>query len=185
MASEPASEPALPLPSQTQESNPMQKIVPKPIEKILHPILVKCILNDLSDYNQEPIHAIRDYTLSLNAMFETRLYDSFTYGEDRNEIERLPAFHIYVKRRYINTFYTNTRPYQIIQDCVKGYLDELEKKKEAKKFWKNIYATCVKWVKKTFHRSTRMERYSSASSAKKLKKGPRILNYAHEPATWN
>lgn len=173
----------------TQESNPMQTVTAKPIQKILYPIVVKCILNDLSDYNQEQIHAIRDYTLSLNAMFETRLYDSFTYGEDRNEIERLPAFHIYVKRRYIHTFYTNTRPYQIIQDCVKAHLDELERKKEAKKFWKSLYATCVTWVKKAFHRSTRMERYSAASaslaSQAQKKKGPRILNYAHEPATWN
>lgn len=141
------------------QMNPIQKTVniAKPL-RVLHPITVKCIVDELSD-RDATVQKIREYAQSLNIIFITREYDSIKYSEDRDFVQRLPAFHIYEKKCYRNTFYPNTRPYQIIQDTVNQYLEKL-KKRENRKTWKTFFQECIQTLKKVFHIKTTLERYA-------------------------
>jgi hypothetical protein len=141
------------------QMNPIQKTVniAKPL-RVLHPITVKCIVDELSD-RDATVQKIREYAQSLNIIFITREYDSIKYSEDRDFVQRLPAFHIYEKKCYRKTFYPNTRPYQIIQDTVNQYLEKL-KKRENRKTWKTFFQECIQTLKKVFHRKTALERYA-------------------------
>ena len=139
--------------------NPIEKNIniSKPV-KVIHPITVKCIVDDLSDKNND-VKKIREYAQSLNIIFITREYNSSKYSDDRDFIRYLPAFHIYEKTYYRNTFYPNTRPYQIIQDTVNQYLEKL-KRKENRRTWKTFFQECIQTLKKPFHKKTQMERYN-------------------------
>jgi len=140
--------------------NPIQR--PKRTRPTPYPIIVKCIVDDLADYNNKTIHKIRDFAITENVLFETRIYNSYRYSEDRFEIRELPAFHIYTNGIYQRTFYMNTRPLQHIQECIAGYKDYVERKRQQRDFWTNIIPRTLnaiaKAVRKAFHRKTRLER---------------------------
>jgi hypothetical protein len=74
------------------------------------PIHICCILDEYDDYDNRIIHEVRDHCIKMQVLFTTRLYDSIKYNCDRDYIERLPAFHIFINRLYIKTYYLNTRP---------------------------------------------------------------------------
>jgi hypothetical protein len=149
--------------------NPIEKNVNKPTPvKVIYPITVKCVVDDLSDKDKD-VQKIRDYAQSLNIIFITREYNSSKYSDDRDFIRHLPAFHIYEKTRYKNTFYPNTRPYQIIQDTVNQYLE----RKKNKRSWGLFFQDCVQTLKKTFHRKTAMERYNEEKA-----KQSQVINWS-------
>ena len=155
-----------------KQMNPIEKNVniPKPV-KVIHPITVKCVVDDLSDKDKD-VQKIRDYAQSLNVIFITREYNSSKYSDDRDFIRHLPAFHIYEKTYYRNTFYPNTRHYQIIQDTVNQYLEKL-KKKENRRTWRAFFQECIQSLKKAFHRKTAMERYNEEKA-----KQSRVINWS-------
>jgi len=139
-------------------SNPLHNVIEK-IERKIYPITVKCVVDDLSIITKDLI-AIRDYSHSLNIVFITREYDSSKYSDDRHYIERLPAFHIYVKTTYKKTFYPNTRPYQIIQQTLEKYIRRLEEIERNKDAWYRFFNKMLERMKKLVHRKTRMEEYA-------------------------
>lgn len=134
--------------------NPLNPVA-QPKKAETYPITVKCIVDCLSDRNPDLL-AFREYAHSLNINFMTREYNSRRYSEDRDIITRLPAFHIYVKKQYRNTFYPNTRPYQIMQDTVAEYKKNINKQKRT---WNELYSQVKKYLYTVFHRKTAMERY--------------------------
>lgn len=135
--------------------NPIKRQVQK---RVPYPITVKCVVKDLADTDNKATHIIRDFSISQNIVFETRVYNSYSFSEDRYMIERLPAFHVYQHGKYRRTFYLNTRPFQHIQECIDEYKDELEQKQRRRDFWKNLIPNMIKRIRKAFHRKTRMER---------------------------
>jgi hypothetical protein len=127
-------------------NNPLRELMKKS-EKIIHPITVKCVVDDLSKISKD-IQDIRDYCHDLNIVFITREFDSAKYSDDRYRIERLPAFHIYVNKCYNKTFYPNTRPYQIIEEIVEKYIKRLEEDENNKKEISNFFSKTVNSIKK-------------------------------------
>ena len=55
-------------------------------------------------------------------MFITREYDSRKFSNDRDVIQRLPAFHVHINKAYNRTFYPNTRPLDHINECIELYI---------------------------------------------------------------
>ena len=132
-------------------------LTPKPLpKKEPYPITVKCIVDCISDKDPSLL-PFREYAHSLNINFVTREYDSSRYSDDRDRITRLPAFHIYVKKTYRETFYPNTRPYQIMQDTVEAYKIKQNIKK---KTWTSFYTNLKARLAALFHRKTAMEKYN-------------------------
>jgi len=78
-------------------------------------IKVVCVLNNDDGYPTDTLVQVKDHCDLLNISFYTRTYDSIKFSEDRKYIEKLPAFHIFVKGLHKNTFYTDSAPKLIIR----------------------------------------------------------------------
>lgn len=137
-----------------------EKTVAAPRDR--HPIIVICVVANLADYNNDLIHSIRNHVNDSNALFMTRVYDARKFADDREYIERLPAFHVYRKKSYIKTFYPNTRPFQHVTESIEAYLEHQEAKKRRMAWAPAALKRLVKAIKAFAHRKTRMERYQDA-----------------------
>lgn len=134
--------------------NPLQKPIEKKTCSDVLPITLCCVLDDLSDYNNPNIHAIRDYAISMKILFKSREYNSTKYSDDRHLITRLPAYHIYIKNSLFRTFYPNTRPYQHIQESIAEYNTILEQKNLRKTLFRRLF----KGFLMLFKRKTALEK---------------------------
>ena len=156
-------------------------------KKINYPIKVYCIVDDLS--NASRITIIRDiktHTLNSGAIFITREYDSRKFSNDRDVIERLPAFHIYINNIYDRTFYSNTRPLDHINESITIHLNNEEKKLKRKEKWKKLYTSFKEWLSKFRYRETAMERYERGQSVNVVNKSEKYTNKNIIPiSSWN
>jgi len=150
---------------QTME-NPLNQ---KPKKPEPYPITVKCIVDCISDVDPQLL-PFREYAHSLNINFVTREYDSWKYSDDRHNIIKLPAFHIYIKKTYRETFYPNTRPYQIMQDTVEAYKIKQNIKKRS---WTSFYTDLKARLVAIFHR-TAMDKYNEGVQVDRK----RIVNWS-------
>jgi len=126
-------------------NNPIIKT--KTIKKEPYPITVYCVVDDLSTKN-EHILTIKEYVHSLNLNFITREFNSYKHSDDMYYISRLPAFHIYDKTNYVNTFYINTRPFQIIQETLDTYTERIYAKEMSYQRWNCFFTALRKNFKK-------------------------------------
>jgi hypothetical protein len=144
-----------------------------PPRKEPYPITVKCIVDCISDVDPQLL-PFREHAHSLNINFVTREYNSWKYSEDRDKITKLPAFHIYVKKTYRETFYPNTRPYQIMKDTVEAYKIKQTIKK---KTWTSFYTDLKSRLVALFHR-TAMEKYNDGKLKDEKSYQKRIINWS-------
>lgn len=153
-------------------------------KKTEYPVNICCIVNNYADANScKTIAGIKTHTVESGALYTTRIYDSNKFSEDRYEIERLPAFHIYIKNRYIKTFYPNTRPLQHVDESIERYIKRQEEKKIQASRWSNLYSKFVNWLKHITHRNTRMEQYERDLAIDKArleakKKSTQVANWS-------
>jgi hypothetical protein len=117
-------------------------------EKILHPITVKCVVSDMSDLDSK-IQEVKKYAQKQHVSFILRTF-SESISDDRNFIQRLPAFHIYEGKSYKKTFYLDTNPNRYIDDVVQLYIYKLREKgrEKEKKVWNTYILNFAKSVKK-------------------------------------
>ena len=141
-----------------------EKKMPRLPERKL-PITVTCVLKTLADYNNPDIHAIRDHCNSINIMFESRIYNSYVHRHDRDQICRLPAFHIYTHTQYQRTFYPDTRPLDHIGEVRAEYLKRVEKTAARKKAFREMFQRFMGRLRSLLHRKTRMEMEVDANTA--------------------
>ena len=144
------------------ETNPMRSlnssITPKTES---YPVRICCVVDELSDSDGNSlIPRIREHTHKAGATFTTRHYNSRKNSDDRDYVERLPAFHVYINKAHIKTFYSNTRPFQHIDESVERYIKKLAAKKERSERWRQRFTGFVQWMKGLVVRKTRMERYN-------------------------
>lgn len=130
------------------------------LDSIKYPIKVYCIVNDLSEASRNSLlREIKTYAINSGVMFITREYDSRKFSNDRDIIERLPAFHVYINRAYNRTFYPNTRPLDHINECVNTHLNNEEIKVKRKERWSKMYESFKAWMRNFKWKETAMERY--------------------------
>jgi hypothetical protein len=109
----------------------------------------------------------RDFCAAKSLLFETRLYDSWRYRQDRDYVERLPALHIAVNGKWERTFYPVGRPYQHIQEVVQEYMERLERKRAKKGRLLRRLREFAARVRGWFHRPTALERAEAAEAARR------------------
>jgi hypothetical protein len=128
--------------------------------KLLYPIKIYCIVDDLSDASRNTlIRKIKDHALQSKVIFTTRLYDSTKYSNDRDVITRLPAFHVHIRNIYNRTFYANTRPLDHINECIALYLKSEDEKIQRRLRWIQFYERCKSFFFRLLHKETAMERH--------------------------
>ena len=94
---------------------------------------VICILNHEDEYPTDALLLIKDHCDLLDIPFYTRPYDSIKFSEDRKYIQRLPAFHIFVKGLHKDTFYTDSSPKLKIRSAYDKYKAKAAAKAKAAK----------------------------------------------------
>jgi hypothetical protein len=132
---------------------------------IKYPVKIYCIVDDLSAASKDRlIRDIKAHTIHSGAIFITREYDSQKFSNDRDVIQRLPAFHAYINKGYNRTFYANTRPLDHINECINIYLNNEEVKAKRKERWRKLYESFKNWIKRFGRRETAMQRYEREQS---------------------
>ena len=109
----------------------------KTVSKEYVPMRVSCVVKDLSQFNNQEIHAIRDHCNAVGILFTTRVYNPFSFADDRNYIENLPAFHMYKHTSYIHTFYLTSNPIQYINESITAW--QLRKVKKPSRLYRMFY----------------------------------------------
>ena len=145
------------------QSNPILYTQPsanKHHKTIKYPVKIYCIVDDLSDASRDILlRDIRAHAINSGVIFTTREYDSRKFSNDRDVIERLPAFHAYVNKAYNRTFYPNTRPLDHINECIKICINVEELKARRKEKWRKMYESFKNFIYRVSHRETAMDRY--------------------------
>ena len=132
----------------------VRKEVPKASKRL--PIVITFVMKDHAD--AIGAKEVREFCIRCNLIFESRLYDSWRYRHDRDEIQRLPAFHIAVNGAWERTFYLNTRPLQHIQEVRDEYVARLEERQRRKRRLRTWFQERLALVRRWFHRSTALEK---------------------------
>lgn len=102
--------------------------------KIL-PIKVEAVVEEADDFNLRSIIDMRNFCKEKNISFETRLYNSRKYERDCEFIERLPAFHLFEKKIYQETFYPGEFAYTLVSEQVAAYrIRKAEKERRRGRF---------------------------------------------------
>jgi hypothetical protein len=114
-------------------------------KKQIYELRICCVVDDISHTDQR-IHEIRTYTNGIGAIFMSREYNSSKFSDDRNMIERLPAFHAYINKCYVETFYMDMNP----REKIDKYIQECIAKEEQKKRAWNI----IGWLKTSLRKSS-------------------------------
>ena len=150
--------------SNTLREAQAKKEAPRASPKRL-PIVVTFVMRD----HTEAVIAkeIREFCNERGLVFQSRLYDSWRYRYDRDEIQRLPAFHIEVNGAWDRTFYPDTRPFQHIQEVRHEYLVRLEARQMRRAAWRRWIQERITRVRRWFHRPTAMERYEAEEAVRR------------------
>lgn len=132
----------------------------KASKNIKYPIKVYCIVDDLSEASRNIVlREIKNHANNSGVIYTTREYDSYKFSNDRDVIQRLPAFHVYINNIYNRTFYSNTRPLDHINECIKIHLNNEEIKVKRKQRWQKLYESFKNWINKFRYRDTAMKHY--------------------------
>lgn len=139
-----------------ESSNPIIDTINKAEEELRakeafrYPFRVSCIYLDENHKDFDVIKEVRDYCYENNINFSAREYCVDKYEEDR-EIYRLPAFHMYNTKKYVDyTYYFDTNPIYQIQKYVWNYQDEIKRKERAEKKRKERYNKTISLLKNVF-----------------------------------
>jgi hypothetical protein len=122
------------------------------------PIKVVFVLKELEDQHSEVLRTIKQYCQEEQLMVETRQYDSSKYKHDRDEVARLPAFHLYLNGILEQTFYPNGCPIQIIQVQIERYKRKQQERLAKKGRFQRAFARAVSAMRRWTHRKTRIEK---------------------------
>jgi hypothetical protein len=153
------------------------------------PIRIICIIDNYSDVSNNPIiEEIREHAHTKGASFHMRLYNSRKKSEDRDYVERLPAFHTYVKRAYVNTFYPNTEPIQRIDETIQNYVKEVVDRRKRVEKWRARVGALAEWFRRLVQRNAQIEQYAEevrAAAEGRVKRFPQALPPLAPVSEWN
>lgn len=138
-----------------------QKGAPQGPKRI--PIVITFVMKDHADAANAK--EVREFCNERGLIFESRLYDSWRYRHDRDEIQRLPALHVAVNGSWERTFYLNTRPLQHIQEVRDEYVARLEERQRRKRRLRTWFQERLARVRRWFHRTTALEKAEADAAA--------------------
>lgn len=102
---------------------------------VKYPIRLWCILKNHEQLEDPTMKAVRKHATDSGIIIHTRLFDSSKYVHDRDDIERLPAFHLYINKLYTDTFYLDNKPYEIIDRAVQAQQGPVHPRKPNTRRW--------------------------------------------------
>lgn len=107
-------------------------------EAFRHSFIVTCVVPYIEELSIHPsFRFVKQFCEENQVPFSTREYDSDRYKEDRDEISRMPAFHMYDKNghSHFQTFFHDENPIQKIQTEIISWQKAQERKQARKEMW--------------------------------------------------
>jgi hypothetical protein len=114
-----------------------------------HPTRVCCVVDD-EDFDVAKVAFVQAHCEELGIQYSLREYDSRKYSDDKHNITRLPAFHIYYKISYIGTYYLADPILEIIDMNI----EKVKKKEEERVAWANYFKIPRRSLKIVAYNST-------------------------------
>lgn len=137
------------------QSNPMvdklreEELERRAKESFRYPFQVTCVFLDKDNSDFPIIKEVRNYCMKHNIVFTARQYDSEQNGDDMY-IFRLPAFHIYYKRGYVETHHFDQNPVYKVQCEIWDYIDKQNAKERSKQKRQEKWNSFVGSLKSAF-----------------------------------
>ena len=103
--------------------------------KATTPIRIICVTENIRDLDNETVKVVQKHCQDLNIEYGTRQFNSRKYSDDRDNITRLPAFHLYSRRCLKSTFYTTDDVIDIIDGHFNKARKEEEELRQVSKSW--------------------------------------------------
>lgn len=149
------------------------------------PIKVEAIIEDLDGLNLRSILDMRNFCKEKNISFESRVYNSRRYERDCEFIERLPAFHLFEKKIYQETFYPSEFAYQLVGEQIAAYKIRKAEKERRKGRFKRWAASFRKALAEKMRKETALERSRRLAGPQHSAVGRTFVNLTVEqmPAT--
>jgi len=151
----------------------------------LLPIKVEAVVEEGDDINLRAVIDMRNFCKEKNIHFETRLYNSRKNNYDCDYIERLPAFHLFEKKVYQDTFYPGDFAYHLVGEQVAAYkLRKAEKERRRGRF-KRWAASMRVALAEAMRKETALERARRIAGPQHSAVGRTFVNLTVEqmPAT--
>lgn len=123
-----------------------------------YPLCVAYIYRLPTNFQDSMLLEIRTLCLEKNIEFRIREFDSNKYQEDCDEIERLPALHLYERGAYMRTFYPVGRPIQIIQDAHANLVAEDWNSKKKRKQWKEWFHDILERIRAIGRKQSKLDK---------------------------
>ena len=114
-----------------------------------YPYRIVCVYLDADNRDFPIINEVRDYCSKNNVTFSARQYDHEKYSDDMF-VNRLPAFHLYLKDGHNDIFYFDNNPIHKLQIYIWKYQDKQRAKEKARKKREEKWNAFVAGVKATF-----------------------------------
>lgn len=111
---------------------------------------VEYIFQQEIDTDDPILHELNKYCKLRNIVVKVRLFDPVKSEYDRRNITKLPAFHVYKKKQYYDTYYPDERSVQLIHLIYNKFeLQELEYLAK-----KQIWDERLKYIKRLFRKGS-------------------------------
>jgi hypothetical protein len=151
----------------------------------LLPIKVEAVIEEHDDINLRSIIDMRNYCKEKSIHFESRLHNSRKYNIDCEFIERLPAFHLFEKKIYQETFYPSDFAYQLVGEQIAAYKIRKAEKERRKGRFKRWAASFRKAMAEKMRKETALERARRLAGPQHSAVGRTFVNLTVEqmPAT--
>jgi hypothetical protein len=101
------------------------------------PFTVCCVVDDVADAHEyEEVTVVRKFCQSHGVRCEVRVYNTARYEEDTLNIRRLPAFHVYDRKKTCqSTFYAEDDPLHRIKTELVRAREEEEAAARGREEW--------------------------------------------------
>jgi len=117
-------------------SNLFVQKLPRPSSKKT-PYKVCYVVESLEEYDPIPLNKLKELLEGQDISIQVREFNSMRYADDRDMIQYLPAFHLYINKECMKTFYIDSNFIEEIQDGIDEYNTLVEHK------W-----SLIKWLTK-------------------------------------
>ncbi len=117
------------------------------------PIRVCCVVDD-EDFDAAKVAFVQAHCEELGIQYSLREYDSRKYSDDKHNITRLPAFHIYYKISYVGTYYLADPLLEIINMNIEKVKKNEDERRQTMKAWVNYFKIPRRSLKIVAYNST-------------------------------
>lgn len=131
---------------ETQQQNELAR---REMEDFRYPFRIVCVFENKENSDFPIIRDVRDFCLANHLTFVSRPYDADKYSEDM-DLQRLPAFYIYLKGYVQETHYHDLDPVYRTQLYLWAYQDEERARQRARIHRQQRWTSFVENVQSVF-----------------------------------